>query len=101
MVQDLLQNARVTEYNQVVSILNKEICEPKLFIVLEIDTLPDIDWRDGSMTMCLKCVRHLRQYTPARVEAAIRRRNRRRRMRRAAAREQEKKSKQGLLFEGV
>lgn len=90
LMKERLQWARLTEYSLVVQTLNKELCEPKLHIVLEIDTLPDIDWRDGSMTMVLKCVRHLRTYVPVRLEAAIRRRNRRRRERRAALKAKEK-----------
>ena len=67
--------------------LNAELCEPKLHFTVEIESLPDLDWRDGLMTMSLKCSRHLKHYVPVRLEAKIRQRNRRRRQKRIAARE--------------
>ena len=66
MIEELLSKHKITEFSQVVTILNTELCEPKLFISVEMDTLPDLDWNDGSMSMVLKCVRHLKSYEPKR-----------------------------------
>ena len=71
MIKELLSKHKITEYSQVVTILNSNLLEPKLFISVEMDTLPDLDWNDGSMSMTLKCVRHLKSYEPKRVKSDL------------------------------
>lgn len=69
--------------------LNSELCEPKLQISLEIDQLPDLNWSDGLMTMELKCLRHLKHYTPKMTSQKEKeKRNQRRREKRKQKRAQ-------------
>jgi len=55
----LLKEKNIQDYRQVQAVLNDELCEKYLFFQLEIDSLPELNWTDGSQMMSLRCVKHL------------------------------------------
>ena len=42
----------------VVKVLNEELCEKVLFFTVDIESLPELNWTDGTQSMSLKCVKH-------------------------------------------
>jgi hypothetical protein len=46
--KDILNEHQIKDYRQVCQILNQEYCEPILKFYFIIETLPELNWDDGS-----------------------------------------------------
>ena len=56
-IQKYLEQKKITEYRQLVQILNQQIFEKYLKFTICIDQMPNLE-KDGSQTMVLRCFKH-------------------------------------------
>ena len=64
LIQNVLNRQQISEYSTVVKILNQELCEPTLFFTVDIESLPELNWSEGTQSMSLKCVKHHKGLEP-------------------------------------
>ena len=59
-IVEILADLKIMDYRKVCETINNEYCQPVLKFYFIIDSVPELDWKDGSQTMTLRCGKHFK-----------------------------------------